>query len=211
MELTLMTAAGKASKKTVEVSDATFGRDFNESLVHQAVVAYMAGARAGTRGHKNRAAVSGGGKKPWRQKGTGRARAGTIRSPLWRGGGTVFGPSPRLYGNEFPRKMKRLAMKSVLSDKARSERIKIVDQIELPEYKTKAVASMLVKLDIAGKKCLIVDEGMNGRNDTLVGSCRNLQNVTYSRATLVNGYEVLDADWLIMTKAGLEKVQEVFS
>ena len=196
---------------SVDLKAEVFGIEPNEAVVHQYVVNYLARQRQGNSSTKTRRDVSGGGKKPWRQKGTGRARAGTIRSPLWRGGGTVFGPSPRLYGNEFPRKMKRLAMKSVLSDKARSERIKIVDQIELPEYKTKAVASMLVKLDIAGKKCLIVDEGMNGRNDTLVGSCRNLQNVTYSRATLVNGYEVLDADWLIMTKAGLEKVQEVFS
>jgi len=196
---------------SVDLKPEVFGIEPNEAVVHQYVVNYLARQRQGNSATKTRRDVSGGGKKPWRQKGTGRARAGTIRSPLWRGGGTVFGPSPRLYGNEFPRKMKRLAIKSVLSDKARSERIKIVDQIELPEYKTKAIAGMLVKLDIAGKKCLIVDEGVNGRNDTLVGSCRNLQNVTYSRATLVNGYEVLNADWLIMTKAGLEKMQEVFS
>ena len=196
---------------SIDLKAEVFEIEPNEAVVHQYVVNYLARQRQGNSSTKTRRDVRGGGKKPWRQKGTGRARSGTIRSPLWRGGGTVFGPSPRLYGNAFPRKMKKLAIKSVLSDKARSERIKVIDQIELPEYKTKAVASMLVKLDVADKKCLIVDEGLNGRNDTLVGSCRNLQNVTYSRATLVNGYEVLDAEWLILTKAGLEKVQEVFS
>lgn len=196
---------------SVELKPEVFGIEPNEAVVHQYIVNYLARQRQGNAATKTRRDVRGGGKKPWRQKGTGRARAGTIRSPLWRGGGTVFGPSPRLYGTKFPRQMKRLALRSVFSDKARSERIKVVDQISLEEYRTKAIAGMLTRLDVEGKKCLILDETQGGSNEKLVASCNNLPNVTYSRAALVNGYELLDADWVIFTKSGLEKVEEVFA
>jgi large subunit ribosomal protein L4 len=196
---------------SVELKPEVFGIEPNEAVVHQYIVNYLARQRQGNAATKTRRDVRGGGRKPWRQKGTGRARAGTIRSPLWRGGGTVFGPSPRLYGTKFPRQMKRLALRSVLSDKARSERIKVVDQISLEEYRTKAVAGMLTRLDVEGKKCLILDETQGGSNEKLVASCNNMPNVTYSRAALVNGYELLDADWVIFTKSGLEKVEEVFA
>jgi large subunit ribosomal protein L4 len=192
---------------TVDLKDEVFGIEPNSAVVHQYVVNYLARQRQGTASTKTRRDVAGGGRKPWRQKGTGRARAGTIRSPLWRGGGTVFGPHPRSYGSPMPKKMKRLAIRSVFSDKARNESIKVIDNLELPEIKTKQINSIIQKLDLADKKCLILDEG---KNQNLVLSCRNLPQVEYCRATLANGYDMLNADCLVITKAGLEKVQEVF-
>ena len=191
---------------SVELKDEVFGIEPNEAVVHQYIVNYLARQRQGNAHTKTRTDVRGGGRKPWRQKGTGRARAGTIRSPLWRGGGTVFGPKKREYGSNFPRRMKRLAIRSVFSDKARAERIKVVDKIALEEIKTRAVVGVLTNLDLSDKKCLILDEG---KNENLTLSCRNLPNVTYSRAALANGYDVMNADYVLFTKAGLEKVQEV--
>ena len=193
---------------TVELNPEVFGIKPNEAVVHQYVVNYLARQRQGTVLTKTRKEVSGGGKKPWRQKGTGRARAGTIRSPLWRGGGTVFGPQPRTYGSRFPKQMKKLAMQSVFSDKAALERIRVLDQVQLAKPKTKAVADLMAKLNLAGKKCLVLHEG---RHDNFMLSCRNLPAVKYCRAALANGYDVLDADYLVFTKAGLEKVAEVFA
>jgi len=175
---------------------------------NQYIVNLLARQRQGNSDSKTRKDVSGGGKKPWKQKGTGRARAGTIRSPLWRGGGIVFGPHPRLYGTKFPKKMKRLAIASVFSDKARMERIKVIDKIEMAEFKTKSIVAMLSKLSLAGKKCIILDEG---RNEKLWYSCRNLPGIRYGRAALANGYELLHADYIVFTKAGLEKAEEVFA
>lgn len=192
---------------SVDLKDEVFGIEPNEAVVHQYVVNYLARQRQGTHDTRTRTDVRGGGRKPWRQKGTGRARAGTIRSPLWRGGGTVFGPHPREYGSRLPRKMKSLALRSVFSDKAKSDRILVIDKIALDQIKTKSVVTMLTKLDLAGKKCVILDEG---KNEVLSISCRNLQEVVYTRASLANGYDMLNADFLIMTKAGLEKVEEVF-
>ncbi len=192
---------------SVELAAEVFDIEPNEALVHQYVVNYLARRRQGTASTKTRREVRGGGRKPWRQKGTGRARAGTICSPLWRGGGVVFGPSPRNYGSKMPKRMKRLAIQSVFSDKAKAECIKVLDQIELSEIKTKAVLGIMSKLDLDGKKCLLLDDG---KNDNLVLSCRNLPKVKYSCAALANGYDVLNADWLIFTRAGLKKVEEVF-
>ncbi len=192
---------------SIDLKPEVFEVEPNEAVVHQYVVNYLARQRAGNASTKTRREVHGGGRKPWRQKGTGRARAGTIRSPLWRGGGTVFGPKPRKYGSTMPKRMKRLALVSLFSDKARTERIKVLDHIELDEIKTKVVVGLLSRLDLTHKKCLLLDEG---KNDNLVLSCRNLQKVKYSRAALANGYDIINADWLVFTKAGLEKVQEVF-
>ena len=192
---------------TIELNPAVFGIEPHQTVVHQYIVNYLARQRQGNANTKERSDVSGGGRKPWRQKGTGRARAGTTRSPLWRGGGTTFGPHPRSYGSPFPRRMKRLAIRSIFSDKAAAERIKVVDQITLDEYKTKAVVTVLSKLDLAGKKCLLLDEG---RHEKLVVSCRNLPLITYCQAAVTNGFDVLNADVVLFTKAGLEKVQEVF-
>ncbi len=193
---------------SVDLKPEVFGIEPNEAAVHQYIVNYLARQRQGNAATKGRSFVRGGGRKPWRQKGTGRARVGTIRSPLWRGGGTTFGPTPRLYGDKMPRKMKRLAIRSILSDKAKSERITVLDKIELPEIKTKHIVSMMSKLNLDTGKCLIVDEG---RNDNLVLSCRNLPKIKYCRAALANGYDVLNADYVVFTRAGLEKVSEVFS
>lgn len=193
---------------TVELKPEVFEVEPNEAVVHQYVVNYLTRQRQGTASTKTRKDVRGGGRKPWRQKGTGRARAGTIRSPLWRGGGTVFGPHPRSYASRLPRRMKRLAIKSVLSDRARHERIVVVDKFELPEIKTRLMVDILKKLNLAGKKCLILDEG---RNDKVLLSCRNLPEVAYNRAAVTNGYELLNADVIVFTRAGLDKVQEVFA
>ena len=192
----------------VELKAEVFGVEPNEGLVHQYVTNYLARQRQGNAATRARSDVKGGGAKPYRQKGTGRARRGTMRSPLIRGGGTVFGPHPRDYGSRFPKKMKRQAIKSVFSEKARTEKIKVVDKIELPEIKTRSMSNLLTRLDLEGKKCLILDEG---RNDNLALSCRNLPNVTYCRAALANGYDVLRADVLLFTKTGLDKVGEVFA
>ncbi len=193
---------------TVDLKAEVFGIEPNEAVVHQYVVNYLARQRQGNSSTKTRREVRGGGRKPYRQKGTGRARAGTIRSPLWRGGGTVFGPHPRYYGSKFPSKMKKLALKSVFSAKALSEQIKVLDKIELKEIKTKQIFSMISKFDLADKKCLVLDEGLNRE---LALSCRNMPKVKYCRASLANGYDLLNADCVFITKAGLEKVGEVFS
>jgi large subunit ribosomal protein L4 len=193
---------------SVQLKPEVFGVEPNEAVVHQYVVNYQARQRQGNASTKVRREVRGGGRKPWRQKGTGRARAGTIRSPLWRGGGTVFGPKPREYGYKMPKKMKRLALRSIFSDKARSERIKVLDKLQFEEIKTKAVVNVLARLNLEGRKCLLLDEG---RNENLLISCRNLTGVKYCRAALANGYDMLDADYLVFTRAGLEKVEEVFA
>jgi large subunit ribosomal protein L4 len=192
---------------SVELKPEVFEIEPNEGVVHQYIVNYLARQRQGNAQVKTRREVNGGGKKPWRQKGTGHARSGTSRSPVWRHGGIVFGPSPRLYGNEMPRRMKKLAIRSVFSDKAKSGSIRVVDQIELAEIKTKAIVNILSHFDAAGKKCLILDEG---RNEKCELSCGNLQQVKYARAALANGYDLLNADYVFVTKAGLEKVHEVF-
>ena len=192
---------------TIELDSSVFGVEPNEGLVHQYIVNYLARQRQGNAHSKGRSEVSGGGKKPWRQKGTGRARSGTSRSPLWRGGGTVFGPHTRLYGYEMPKKMKQRAIRSVFSDKALGENIKVLDKIQLGQIKTKDIVNILGKLDLAGKKCLILDEG---RNDNAALSCRNLQKVKFGRAALANGYDLLNAECVILTEAGLKKVVEVF-
>jgi large subunit ribosomal protein L4 len=193
---------------TVDLKPEIFEIEPNEAVVHQYIVNHMASQRQGNAATKTRKEVSGGGRKPWRQKGTGRARAGTIRSPLWRGGGTVFGPHPRSYGSTFPKKMKRLALKSILSDRAKNERIKVVDSLEIPEIKTKKVISILNNLELQDRKLIILDEG-NNQNFSL--SCQNLQNVLYTRAIATNGYDLLNADFIVITRAGLDKMQEVFA
>lgn len=191
----------------VELKSDIFDVEPNEGLVHQYIVTYLARQRQGNASTKERAEVRGGGRKPWRQKGTGRARAGTIRSPLWRGGGTTFGPTSRLYGNAMPKRMKKQAIRSVLADKAKSDRIRVLDEIKFEEIKTKSIINMLANFDLDGKKCLILDEG---KNNNCYLSCRNLEMVMYSRAALANGYDLLNADYVVVTKAGLEKIHEVF-
>ena len=192
---------------TITLNDKLFGIEPKQAVVHQYVVNYLANRRQGTSSSKGRSEVSGGGSKPWRQKGTGRARAGTSRSPLWRGGGITFGPKPRTYGGNLPKKLKRLALLSAFSDKAQNENLRIVDKLQYSEIKTKSVATTLDKLGLQRKKCLILDEGAN---KNLILSVRNIPKVKYSRAPLANTYDIVDAEILIMTKAALEKAEEVF-
>lgn len=192
----------------VSLNEKIFGVKPNQHIVHQYIVNYLANQRQGTSSAKGRSEVSGGGTKPWRQKGTGRARAGTIRSPLWRGGGIIFGPQPRSYYKNFPRKMKRLATVSALSDKAQNEKLIVIENLEMPEIKTKKVISILDKLGLGNRKCLVLDEGLN-RN--LVLSIRNIPHVEYSRAPLANAYDIVNAEALLLTRAALEKVEEVFA
>jgi len=193
---------------TITLNEKLFGVKPNPALVHQYVVNHLANRRQGTASTKGRSEVRGGGTKPWRQKGTGRARAGTIRSPLWRSGGIIFGPKPRSYYSKFPRRMRRLALLSAFSDKAAGEKLKIVDKLELPEVKTKFMAGILDKLGLQEKKCLILDEGAN---KNLVLSVRNLEKAKYCRAPQTSVYDVVNADVLVMTRAALEKVEEVFA
>ena len=203
MELTFTTATGKASKKSVEVSDANFGSEFNETLVHQAVVAYLAGARAGTRAQKNRSAVRGGGKKPWRQKGTGRARAGTIRSPLWRSGGVTFAAKPQDHSQKLNKKMYRAAMRSILSELVRQERLLVIDNFEMDAPKTKELADKL--------KALGVDKGIlvtKGLNEALYLSARNLPNVGICDVEVVDPVSLVRFDKVIMTVSAVQQLEE---
>lgn len=206
MELGLTTATGKASTKSVEVSDAVFGADFNETLVHQAVTAYLAGGRAGTRAHKNRADVSGGGKKPWRQKGTGRARAGTIRSPIWTGGGKTFAAKPQNWSQKLNRKMYRAAMRSILSELVRQERLVVVDDLKLDAPKTKELVGKLSGLGL--DNVMIVTHEID---DALFKSARNLYKVGLCEVGYVDPVNLVGHDKVLMTAAAVEKLQEVLA
>jgi len=192
---------------TAKLKPEVFGLEPNEALVHQYIVNFLARQRQGNAHTKTRRQVKGGGRKPYRQKGTGRARAGTSRSPLWRGGGTVFGPQTRLYGCEMPKKMKNKAICSVFSDRAKQDKIKILDKISLDEVKTKNMINILSKFNLENKKCLILDDGYN---ENCVLSSRNLKTVLFTRANLANGYDLLNADFVLITKSGLERINEVF-
>lgn len=193
--------------ETMDLPAALFGQEPNEAVVHSYVVAYLANQRQGTSSTKTRKEVNGGGIKPWRQKGTGRARAGTTRSPLWPGGGTIFGPSPRSYETRLPRKQRRLALLSVLSDKARRDRVRLLADLKLPDGKTKNFAALLGRLELADKKVLVLDEG---QNVDAVRASRNIPGVKVCRARLANVYDILDADTLVITVAGLKDMMEVF-
>ena len=206
MELKLTTATGRASKNSVELSDGNFGRDFNETLVHQVVTAYMAAARAGTKAQKNRAAVSGGGAKPWRQKGTGRARAGTIRSPLWRSGGRTFAAVPRDYEQKVNKKMYRAAIRSILSELVRQERLIVVDKFVLDAPKTKLMAEKLKAMEATN--VLIVDAAID---DNLFLSARNLPHVDVVEAKRVDPVSLVGFEKVIMTVAAVSALEEMLA
>ena len=203
MELKLTTATGRASKNGVELSENTFGREFNENLIHQVVTAYMAGARSGTKAQKNRSDVSGGGAKPWRQKGTGRARAGTIRSPLWRGGGKTFAATPRDYTQKVNRKMFSGAMRSILSELVRQERLVIVDKFAIDEPKTKKAAEKLKSMGL-DSTLIVADE----IDDNLYLSTRNLKNVDVRSAAKIDPVSLIRFEKVLMTVAALKQVEE---
>jgi len=192
-----------AGGKDIQVSDATFDREFSEALVHQVVTAYLAGARAGTKAQKNRSAVSGGGKKPWRQKGTGRARAGTIRSPIWRGGGATFAAVPRDHAQKVNRKMYRGALQAILSELVRQDRLVVVGTLELAEAKTKALAAKLADLGV--EKGLIVTAEVN---ENLYLASRNLPGIYAVDVAGIDPVSLVGAEKVVMTVDAIEKIQE---
>jgi large subunit ribosomal protein L4 len=194
------------AKDKVAVSDDIFGRDFNEGLVHQAVVSYLAGARAGTKAQKNRSAVSGGGTKPWRQKGTGRARAGTIRSPIWRGGGKTFAATPRDHSVKLNKKMYRAAMRSMLSELLRQERLLIVEDIKVDAPKTKQLAAKLAEMNLDA--CTIVTET---GDENLYLSARNLSKVAVTDVAGVSPVDLVGSEKVLMTVGAVRAIEEWLS
>jgi 50S ribosomal protein L4/50S ribosomal protein uL3 len=191
--------------RAVELPEAVFGYPKRPHLVYEAVLHYLAEGRAGTHATKNRSFVSGGGKKPWKQKKTGRSRHGSIRSPLWRGGGTVQGPKPHLYGYAFPRQMRWNALRSVLSEKAREGRLILVDGFELGSHRTKDLTQVLEKLGLEGTKTLLVDTEINRNLDL---AARNLQGVQTARASGLNVPQVLHHDVLVLSESALSRLTE---
>jgi large subunit ribosomal protein L4 len=190
----------------MDLDDAIFGVEINKHAVHMAVVQYLANKRQGNKSTKTRAEVRGGGRKPWRQKGTGRARQGSTRSPQWTGGGVVFAPKPRDFSFKLNKKLKRLALKSVLTDKVQNEKLVILDSLELPEIKTKVMAGVCTSLAL--DTALIV---MDGDSNNVVASARNIPTIKTAGVNTINVYDILHYDSLVITKAAVEKMQEVYA
>ena len=203
MELSI-TAPGNASAGTVQVSDVTFAREFNEDLVHQAVVAFMSGARQGSRQQKTRSEVSGGGRKPFKQKGSGRARAGSIRSPLWRSGGVTFAAVPQDHSQKLNRKMYRAAMRSILSELARQDRLVVVESISLAEPKTKLLVEQLAGYQL--ERALIVADEVD-RN--LYLASRNIPHVEVRDVAGVDPVSLVGCEKVLVTVAALRKFEEM--
>ncbi len=188
---------------TVQVSDTAFGKEFNEGLIHQVVTAYLAGARAGTRAQKTRRQVSGGGAKPWRQKGTGRARAGSIRSPLWRGGGKTFAAVPQDHSQKVNRKMFRAAMRSIMSELARQDRLVVVEEFSVDSPKTKGLLAKLA--DFGQGRTLIVSEAAD---ENLYLAARNLHTVDVTDVAGIDPVSLVGADKVVVTVDAIKKIEE---
>lgn len=199
----------KTGKKVSDIalSDAIFAITPNASAMHLCVVAYLANQRQGTQSTLTRAEVRGGGKKPWRQKGSGRARQGSIRSPQWTHGGIALGPKPREYGKTVNKKVRRLAMKSALSSKVAAEELIVLDSLEMNEIKTKGVVSVLKALE-TGKKVLIV---LPEKNETVYRSARNINGVKTTLVSTLNVYDILNCDSLVVLKDAVSKIEEVYA
>jgi len=206
MELSLTTATGKASTKSVSVSDVAFDREYNEGLVHQVVTAYMAGGRAGTKSQKTRSDVRGGGIKPWNQKGTGRARAGTIRSPIWRSGGTTFAARPKDWSQKVNKKMYRAAMQAILSELVRQERLVIVDKFDMDAPKTKVLVEKLASLGL--NDVMIVT---TSPDENLLMSSGNLHKVSLGEADNMNPVSLLRHEKVLMTVEAVKKLEEMYA
>lgn len=204
MELNIATPEGNSG--TVSVSELAFGKEFNQDLVHQAVVAYMAGGRQGTKAQKTRSEVSGGGKKPWRQKGTGRARAGTIRSPIWRSGGVTFAAKPRDYEQKLNKKMYRAAMRCIMSELARQERLLVVEEFVIDAPKTKALLSKLAQFELSD--VLIVTDEVN---ENLYLAARNLHNVDVRDAQGLDPVSLIRFEKVVVTVSALKKIEEALA
>ncbi|MCR5502539.1 MAG: 50S ribosomal protein L4 [Lachnospiraceae bacterium] len=191
---------------TIELSDSVFGVEINENLVHQAVVQQLANNRQGTQKAKTRSEVSGGGRKPWRQKGTGHARQGSTRAPQWTGGGMVFAPVPRDYSFKLNKKEKRAALKSALTSRVNDGKIIVLDELKLEEIKTKKMQEVLDNLKVS--KALIVLEDMD---KNVILSARNIPNVMTAQTNMLNVYDILKGDTLILTKGSAKKIEEVYA
>ena len=191
----------------VELSEGIFGIEPNVSVMHDVVKNHLANCRQGTQSALTRAEVSGGGKKPWRQKGTGRARQGSTRAPQWTHGGIVFAPKPRDYGYRLNKKTRRLALKSALSAKAQAEEIVVIDEIKMSEIKTKTFKKFLDAVNVNRKALVVTAEA----DELVVKSARNIEGVKTTFANLINVYDILNANQLVLDKAALAKIEEVFA
>ncbi len=192
-----------ANKKSIEVSDSTFSAPFNEALVHQVVNAVLSGARSGTKAQKNRSQVSGGGAKPWRQKGTGRARAGTIRSPIWVGGGRAFAARPRDFSQKVNKKMYRAAMRSILSELLREDRLVVLDKFDIKQPKTKEFRKLIEKLKT--DSALIVNDKFD---ENLFLSSRNIKNIEYSDVSSINPVSLMKYEKVVINLESLKIIEE---
>ena len=192
--------------KDIELNENVFGVDVNDIVVHTALVNYLANQRQGTGSTKTRAEVRGGGRKPWRQKGTGRARQGSIRAPQWMKGGIALGPKPRSYKYAIPKKMRKLALKSVLTSKAEEKALIVVDKLELKEIKTKEMVKVLNNLNT--KKALIV---LSEKNLNVQASARNIENVKTTLVNTINVFDLLKYDNLVVTEDAIKKLEEVYA
>ncbi|RLA36338.1 MAG: 50S ribosomal protein L4 [Gammaproteobacteria bacterium] len=205
MELNVINAENQAGG-AIEVSDETFAADFNEALIHQVVTAYLAQARAGTKANKNRSAVRGGGAKPFAQKGTGRARAGTIRSPLWRSGGVTFAAQPRDYGQKLNRKMYRAALRSILAELVRQDRLVTIDAFEMPDHKTRHLSQRLKTLGL--DDVLIVTEEVT---DNLYLAARNLHRVDVRDVNGIDPVSLVGFEKVLVTQGALKRIEEMLA
>ncbi len=208
MKLELYKTDGTSSTEKVELDDDIFGIEPNDHAIYLAVKAYLANQRQGTHKAKERSEVRGGGKKPWKQKGRGGARAGTTRSPLWVGGGTIFGPRPRNYRQNLSKKVKNLARKSALSYKVKDEQLYIVEDFNFEQPKTKEFASILEALKISGKKVLLLT---NGTQESVYKSGRNIEKIKILEANKASTYDILNNQILLMQKSALDIVQNFFA
>ena len=205
MELNIV-KPGNAAAGTVSVSEATFAREYNEALVHQVVTAYLAGGRQGTKAQKTRSEVAGGGKKPWRQKGTGRARAGTIRSPIWRSGGTTFAAKPQDHSHKVNKKMYRAAMRSILSELARTDRLVVVESFDMEQPKTKLLLQQLKGFDL--ENVLIIG---NAVDQNLYLAARNLHKVDVCDVDAADPVSLIAFDKVMVTVDALKKFEEALA
>ncbi|ERI06784.1 50S ribosomal protein L4 [Aneurinibacillus aneurinilyticus] len=203
-KVTLFNQAGSQVGE-IELSEAVFGIEPNEAVLADAIIMQQASRRAGTHAVKNRSAVRGGGRKPWRQKGTGRARQGSIRSPQWVGGGVVFGPTPRSYSYKLPKKVRRLAIKSALSTKVKNEEIVVLDALNFDAPKTKEMVKVLGNLKVDNKVLVVTGD----YNDNVALSARNIPGVKFVSANGINVLDVLHHDKLLITQDAVAKVEEV--
>ena len=196
-----------AATGEIELNEAIFGIEPNQHVMHLAVVNYLANQRQGTQSALTRAEVAGGGRKPWRQKGTGRARQGSTRAVQWRHGGIAFAPKPRDYRLSLNKKVRKLAILSALSDKAANENIIVLDQLTLDGFKTKTVAKMLTDVGAAKKTLLVLDNA----DKVAVNSARNIEGVKVAGVNTINTYDILNADSLVIVKAAVEQLEEVYA